>query len=277
MVITSRTNPLIKDLRALAQKKTRARTGEFLVEGIQPVLQAIQSRADIRMFVVAPDLLTSKVAREALRLQEREHARIVEVSSGVFQAITERENPTGLAAVVKINHRKLNEVKVDKDAIFVALHQVSNPGNLGTILRTADAVKARAVILIGEVTDPYAANALSASRGAVFSMPPVHVEHIGDLLRWARDHRVNIVTTSDRAPQTLWEADLPTPLLLLFGNEGEGLPDAVLAQGHAVNIPMGGAIDSLNLAVAAGVLLYECVRRTTQNLSTTDKQPTDYE
>lgn len=273
MQITSRTNPLVKDLRALAQKKTRARTGEFLVEGIQPVLQAIQSRAEIRMFVVAPDLLTSKVAREALRHQERDHARIVEVSKEVFEAIAERENPTGLAAVVKINQRKLNKVEVDKDSLFVALLQVSNPGNLGTILRTADAVRASAVFLIGEATDPYSATALNASRGAVFSMPPVHVEHVGDLLRWARDHHVNIVTTSDRAPQTLWQAELPKPLLLLFGNEGEGLPDAVLQQGQAVQIPMGGAIDSLNLAVAAGVVLFECVRRTTQ----TDLKTADHE
>lgn len=271
--ISSRSNPLIKELRALSQKKTRARTGEFLVEGIQPVLQAIESRADIRMFVVAPDLLTSKVAREALRMQERQRARIVEVTKDVFEAIAERDNPTGLAAVVKINRRKLGDVGVDQNAIYVALHQVSNPGNLGTILRTADATRVRAVILIGEATDPYSATALNASRGAVFSVPLVQVEHIGDLLHWARTHHINIVTTSDRAPQTLWEAELPKPLLLLFGNEGEGLPDQVLQQGRAVNIPMGGAIDSLNLAVAAGVVLFECVRRTTQS----NPERTDYE
>jgi RNA methyltransferase, TrmH family len=262
-IITSRANPLVKELRALSQKKFREQRGEFLVQGIQPVLEAIQSNASIRMLVVASELLTSKPARGAVRQQERAGTRIVHVSREVFESISEREHPTGIAAVVKSASHTLNDLRVDESAIFVALHQVSNPGNLGTILRTADAVNARGVILIGNATDPYAPIALNASRGAVFTVPLVQVENANDVLNWCRENRIRLVTTSDQAAQDLWNADLSPPLMLFFGNEGEGLPPHILAQGQAVKIPMHGAVDSLNLAVAAGVLLYEYARRST--------------
>lgn len=260
-IISSRANPLVKELCALAQKKTRAQRGEFLIEGIQLVLQAIQSSAEIRMLVVASELLTSKIARETIRAQERAGIRIVHVSRAVFEALAEREHPTGIAAVVRISARALNELRVDERALFVALYQVSNPGNLGTVLRTADAVNARGVILIGDVTDPYSATALNASRGAIFSVPLVQIKDARELLNWGREHNVRVVTTSDSAPQKFWDADLRAPILFIFGNEGEGLPPELLAQGDAVKIPMRGAVDSLNVAVAASVILFECERQ----------------
>ncbi len=261
ILITSRANPLVQELRALAQKKVREQRGEFLIEGIQLVLQALQSDAQIRLLVVASELLTSKIARDAVRQQERAGTRIVHVSRAVFESIAEREHPTGIAAVVKIPARALDDLRVDENAIFVALHQVSNPGNLGTILRTADAVNARGVILIGNATDPFSATALNASRGAIFAVPLVQMENESMLLHWCRENNVRIVTTSDKAAQNFWDADLRAPILFWFGNEGEGLPPEILAQGDAVKIPMRGAVDSLNLAVAAGVILFEWERQ----------------
>lgn len=266
-VITSRANPLVKELRALTQKKVREQRGEFLLEGIQLVLQAIQCGAQIRLLVVASELLTSKIAREAVRQQERAGTRIVHVSRAVFESLAEREHPTGIAAVVKTPARALNDLRVDEHAVFVALYQVSNPGNLGTILRTADAVNARGVILIGNATDPYSAAALNASRGAVFSVPLAQIENESVLLHWCRETNVRLVTTSDQAAQNFWDAHLRAPILFLFGNEGEGLPPEILAQGDAVKIPMRGAVDSLNVAVAASVILFECER---QKLETGD-------
>lgn len=259
-LITSRANPLIKELRALSQKKMRVQRAEFLIQGIQLVLEAISSRAEIKLLVVAAELLTSELARETVKQQARAGTRVSYVSREVFESFAEREHPTGIAAIVKIAERSLNELRIDSNAIFVALYQVSNPGNLGTILRTADAVKVGGVILMGSATDPYAPTALNASRGAIFSVPMVQVERAQDVLDWARSQNIRVVTTSDHAAKNVWDADLTAPLLLLFGNEGEGLPPEILAQGEAVKIPMYGAVDSLNLAVAASVLLYECVR-----------------
>jgi TrmH family RNA methyltransferase len=261
-VITSRSNPLIREVRALAQKKVRQARGEFLMEGIQGVLQAIASRAPIRLLLVAPELLTSKPARLAVRDAGRAGTRVVNVSPNVLKSLAERENPTGLAAVIQIQTVTLDRLRADASSIFIALDRVSNPGNLGAILRSADAVQARGVLLIGDVTDPFAPNALNASRGAVFTVPLVRVANMRDALNWGREQGLKIVTSSDRAAQTLWEADLTAPLMLVLGNEGEGLDPVVLEQGQAVRIPMRGQVDSLNLAVAAGVLLYESARQT---------------
>lgn len=263
--LSSPANPLVKELRALAQKKVRQQRGEFLVEGIQPVLQAVKSGAPVRLLVVAPDLLTSALALEMLRGQEHAGMRIVHVTRAVFESFAERENPSGLAAVVKMTPRGLDTLRVDADALFVALFQISNPGNLGSIVRTADAVNARGVILFGAATDPYAPTAVKASRGAVFTVPLVQVEKVQDFLDWGTMHGVRIITTSDRADQDLWHADLRLPCALLFGNEGEGLPENVVRAGSAVRIPMKGQVDSLNLAVAASVLMYEVERRRTSN------------
>lgn len=262
-VLTSLANPLVKELRALANKKNREARGEFLVQGIQLVMQAAQSGAPLRLMVVAPDLLSSAVALDFLRAQERAGMRIVRVSHQVFESFAEREHPSGIAAVVKITTRSCESLRVDANAIFVALHQVSNPGNLGTILRTADAVGARGVILIGNAADPYASAAVNASRGALFTVPCAQIETAQAFLDWCASHHVRVVTTSDRAEQDFWQADFRTPIALLLGNEGEGLPENVLRAGTAVRIPMAGQVDSLNLAVATSVLLYEVKRRHT--------------
>ncbi len=259
--ITSRANPLIKELRALEKKQVREQRGEFLVEGIQPVLAAIEAGAPIRMLIVADELLKSKVAKEAVRQQERAGTRIVRVSDLVLKVLTEREQPTGIAAVVQMVKRTAEDLVWDDSTLLVGLHEVSNPGNLGTILRTADAVGVSGVVLTGTVTDPYAPAAVTASRGAIFSVPVIRLASLDEALKMARARNVRLVTTSDKAEKVYWDTDLRGRTMLLFGNEGEGLPPKALEQGAAVRIPMRGKLDSLNLAVAAGVLLYESARQ----------------
>ncbi len=260
-MITSLANPLVKELRALTRKKERDARGEFLVEGIQPLVCAAQNNAPLKMILVAPDLLTSPRAHAFVETQERHGARVVRVSRAVFESFAERENPSGLAAVAKIAPRALTEIRLDAHALLVALYQIGNPGNLGAILRTADAVNARGVILIGATTDLYAPAVVQASRGALFAVPCVRVDTAAEFLAWARAHSVRLVTTSDRAAQEFWRADLRPPLALVFGSEGAGLPDALLQAGQPTRIPMTGQLDSLNLACAASVLLYEAKRQ----------------
>ncbi len=186
---------------------------------------------------------------------------VAEVSSDIFARVAAREHPSGLGAIVRTARHTLDSLVVMPDALFVALDAVGNPGNLGTILRTADAVGASGAVLVGESTDPYHPNAVKASMGALFRVPVVQVDAVGVLLDWCRRHDVGVVTTSARANVSHWEAVYPAPALVLFGSEAEGLTPEVLAAGDlAVQIPMYGGVTSLNLAVAAGILLYE-VRR----------------
>ena len=262
VTITSTANPLIKRLqRLLAQRKQRQAEGTFVVEGIRGVWQALESGADVELLVLAPDLLTSEPAWAMLEREWDAGRRVVTVSPAVYAGLAEREHPSGLAAVVRMTSTSLDALPVDREALFVGLYQVGNPGNLGTILRTLDAVGGTGLITIGDATDPYHPAAVRASMGALFTLPVASVREPAALRAWCREQGIGIVTTSDRAPIEHWSARYPERCLLLFGNEGEGLPEALLAAGDmAVRIPMYGGADSLNLAVAAGVLLYE-VRR----------------
>jgi TrmH family RNA methyltransferase len=255
-------NPLIRRIRALEQRKGRDEQGACFVEGIQPVWQAVDGGAGIDTLVVAPDLLTSAPARAMVEEQRAAGIRVAEVTSALYERIATRENPSGLAAIVRIARRDLAALSVTPTALFVALHEVGNPGNLGTILRTVDAVGGNGVVLVGDTTDPYHPSAVRASVGTVFRLPVVHAAHLDELFAWCAENRIGAVTTSAHAAHDYWDVAYPSPTLLIFGNEGRGLP-AALVQGSelSVRIPMHGSASSLNLAVAAGVLLYEALRQ----------------
>lgn len=260
-IISSGTNPLIKRIRRLEERKHRRREGAFFVEGIQPVWQALEAGAEIDTLVVAPQLLTSGATLRLLEDQERQGIRVARVTRELFSSLSDREHPAGLAAIVTMRPARLADLPVTPTALFVALHQVGNPGNLGTIVRTADAVGAAGVLLLGDCTDRYHPAAVKASMGALFALPVVHLHDPEEFFGWTATHGITVVTTSARADREHWTTDYPVPLALLLGSEGEGLPPALLARGEfAVRIPMAGTARSLNLAVAAGILLYE-VRR----------------
>lgn len=261
-LITSAANPLVKRIRGLAERKQRRREGVFFVEGLQPVWQAVEAGATIELFVVAPDLLVSERARELLAAQEARGVRVAHLAASIFTSLSDRDGPTGLGAIVRARLARLEELPVREDAPLVALHRIGNPGNLGTIIRTADATGAGGIILLGETTDPFAPAAVKASMGALFALPIAHTTDPEQFFAWAAERGVAIVTTSARATDEHWGIRYPRPLAILLGSEGDGLPPDLLARGDLrVRIPMAGTARSLNLAVAAGVLLYEIRRQ----------------
>lgn len=262
-MISSHRNPLVKRIRKLQQKKYRQREGAFFVEGIRIVLTALEEGAAVETVVVAPDLLTSQTALAAIEAQQALGRDVVTVTGDVFQSLSGRDNARGLGAVIRAGFPTLDSLDVERGDIYVALENVSDPGNLGAIVRTVDAAGATGLLLAGESTDPLHPTALRASMGAIFRVPVVEVTGIVPLLAWAGQRGMHTVATSAHATRSFWEAAYRTPLLLLFGSEGQGLSEALLAQAdQAVSIPMFGISSSLNLAVAAGLLLYE-VRRGT--------------
>ena len=261
-LISSATNPLVKRIRSLSHRRSRDREGAFVVEGIAPVWQAVDAGADIELLVVAPDLLERSPAMAMVRDQEQVGTPVARVTAELFGRISEREGPSGLAAIVRSRLGRLADLAVTRDAVFVAAHEVANPGNVGTIIRTADALGAAGVALVGDTTDPFSPQAVKASMGSLFAVPVVHEPGLDAVFDWAASAGVATVTTSAHAPARLPEAPLEPPLLVLFGSERTGLPAEALARGTiAVSIPMLGSASSLNLAVAAGIVLYEVRRR----------------
>jgi TrmH family RNA methyltransferase len=256
-LISSAANPVVKRMRLLGDRKHRRREGAFVVEGIQPVWQAVEAGADVEVLVVAPALLGSRAA-EMVAGQEAAGTKVARVTGKLFARFSARDGPSGLAAIVRARVPGLASLPVTPDAVFVALHEVGNPGNLGTIIRTASAAGAAGVLLVGPAADPFDPAAVKASMGALFAVPVARAADAVEFFAWAAGSGVSVVTTSAKAERSFWEAGYPRPLALLLGAEGTGLPDDVLAAGDAqVRIPMTGTAESLNLAVAAGLLLYQ--------------------
>jgi TrmH family RNA methyltransferase len=262
-MISSAANPLVKRVRSLADRKHRRRESAFVVQGIQPVWQAVESGSDVEVLIVAPDLLRHPGAAAMVAAQEASGVRVARLSGELFGRISDRDAPSGLAAIVRTATVTLAGLAVGPGSLFVALHSAGNPGNLGTIIRTASATGAGGVILIGPSADPYDPSAVKASMGALFTVPIATVASAAEFLTWARASGVRVAATSARGSVTCWDADLKVPIAVLLGSEGSGLPEDVLdAADLQVAIPMTGTAESLNLSVAAGILLYEVRRRT---------------
>ena len=260
-MITSPTNPLIKRIRKLKHKKQRLAEGVYFVEGIHIVLSAIESGAPLETIIYAPDLLTSDIATAAITQQQQAGLPCIPVSAAVYTTLSERENPTGLGAIIHHQTKPLTHLTVHPRALFVALQNISDPGNLGTIIRTMDAVGADGLLLVGHTAEAEHPTAIKASMGTAFSLP-IAQPTAEEMWAWASHHGLHLIATSARATHPLWQAPLPRPALLLMGNEQHGLPPDWLAKAEStITIPMHGRASSLNLAVATAILLYEFARR----------------
>lgn len=257
-IITSTANPRVKRLRKLADRKGRQQEGVYLAEGLRIVIEAIQLGQDIETLVVAPDLLKSGPGEEHVREYCTHHPdRVMEISADVFHSISAKEGPQGVAAVLHPQWTALEEIHPKPGDCWVALDEIADPGNLGTILRTADAVSARGIILLDQCTDPYDPSALRGSMGAIFALNIIKAS-FDRFKDWKQRTGIHLVGTSDRAEQNYHSAGYPSPLVLLMGSERQGLDQKHFDLcDQVVSIPMLGRSDSLNLAVATGVMLYE--------------------
>jgi TrmH family RNA methyltransferase len=259
--ITSFSNPLVKRVKRLRQKKYRRQEEAFFVEGLRVVLSAVEQAASVETIIYCPELLTSELAWQVLRQQEEAGVRQQAMTAPVFASISGRDNPVGLGAIVRTQWTDLKKLAVEVDDIFVALFEVAEPGNLGTIMRTMDAVGAKGLILLGDTVDPYHPVAVKASMGALFSIKLGQTSDSEALFGWAKTSALQTIASSAKGATSYTEAGYRLPALLLLGSEGSGLPPSVMATcERTVAIPMAGAASSLNLAVAAGLLLYE-IRR----------------
>ena len=261
-VVTSTSNPVLKRARKLRQRKYRDKEQAFFVEGIQPVTQAMNHRADVQTLIIAFEVLGEHPVAELIRSEREAGTTVVSVDRSAFESISNRDDPSGVAAIVSSAPADINDLEVGQDSVFIALDEVGNPGNLGAIVRTLDAASGGGVVLIGPATDPYHPTAVKASMGTIFALPICRVLDFESLHEWARSKGVTVVTTSSKATDEHWSSEIPLPAILVFGSEGRGLPPDVLDSGDVVlRIPIEGSASSLNLAIAASVMIYEVQRR----------------
>ncbi len=262
--ITSRENPKIKQIRLLRQRKQRERLNLFVIEGIRHVGEAAQAAeagkpyVRLEYIVYSPGLLTSDFAYRLIQEQSARGVPCFELPEDLLASLAEKENPQGLLAVARHHPVSLSELTPENFSWGVALVEPQDPGNIGAILRTVDAVGASGLLLLDNSADPYHPGAVRASMGALFWHPVVHAS-FEDFTSWAKSQRYEIIGTSAHASTDYrLVQSYRRPSILLMGSEREGLSASQSAIcDQMIRLPMEGRVTSLNLAVATGIMLYE--------------------
>jgi RNA methyltransferase, TrmH family len=260
-LITSTSNPLIKQTRALRQKKAREESGLFLVEGLAHVGSAVEAGWQVETVLFSPERLHSDFGLELAERLRQSGVRCQAVAASVFESFSEKDNPQGLAALVRHRQTDLADMlAAGRDAhlpLFAALVTPQDPGNIGTILRTLDAVGGAGLLLLEGGADPFQPACVRASMGTLFSIPFAQAG-FDEFAAWVKENGLRLVGTSARARTDYRAFNMGArPTVLLLGSEQKGLDAAQLAVCEAqVSLPMRGRVSSLNLAVAAGILLY---------------------
>lgn len=248
-------------VRELRDRKLRHAEGVCFVEGIRQVLAAGEGGWPLEALLVDPSRLKSDIAWATVENLRSAGTQIVELSPRDFERVSSRNNPTGIAAIVQWQPLALDALNVASQSLWLVADDVADAGNLGTLVRTGDSLGLSGLITHAGV-DPAHPAALRASLGTAFRLPIASAESVGEVFTWCARHGIRTVATSAKAEHAVWDADLTVPSALMVGNEGRGLDQAMIERcDETVLIPMSGTATSLNVGVAAGIILYEAMRQ----------------
>ena len=259
--VTSPGNARVKELVALRRRRHRERSGTTLVEGYEELDLALRAGVRPRALYHCPQLAGPDDPREVAARAAARGAELFRLSRPAFEKAAYRENPDGWLALVPDVTTELRRIPLGDRPLLLVCERVEKPGNLGSVLRTADAAGVTAVISADPVTDWGNPNVIRASKGAVFAVPVASCSS-EEALAWLAEHGVATVATTPDTDTLMTDVDLTGPTAILLGAEKHGLSDTWLSQArHRVRIPMFGTVDSLNIAVSAAVVTYEAVRQ----------------
>ena len=259
--ITSLANPIIKDIKALSDKKSREQSGTFMAEGLKLVIDAIELGWTIRTLVYAKAAKGKPLVEQMAAKTVASGGLVLEVSEKVLSSVTRRDNPQMVIGIFETRWKPLRDIRPQQGETWIALDRVRDPGNLGTIIRTADAAGASGVILVGEATDPFSLETVRATMGSIFAVPVARAT-MDEFIAWQKTAGVQVVATHLAGSVDYRTIDYKKkPVVLLMGNEQSGIPEQLAREADALaRIPQQGRADSLNLAVASAVMLFEARR-----------------
>lgn len=254
--VTSLTNATVKAVRALHLRKARDETGLFVAEGLKIITEAVELGHAPRILMYGQEAQGHPLLHQAMAAARSAGGEVIEVTQDILAKVSRRDNPQAVVGVFDQVFTPLSGLDPRRAAAFVALHRVRDPGNLGTIVRTADAAGCGAVILVGDCCDPYSVEGVRATMGSIFAVPIVKASE-AEFAGWRSGWPGSVVGTLLTATVEHSRADYAKPVLILMGNEQQGLtPDMVALCDVNVKIPMRGRADSLNLSVATGIMIY---------------------
>ena len=268
--LASPSNPRIRSVARLRDRRERDASGLTLVDGAREVRRALEAGVEVVEAFLCEPLLAGEDARVALDLLVDRRVPVTSTTEAAFAKIAFGDRAEGLIAVVRAPSLRLDDLNLPTDPLLVVVEGVEKPGNLGAILRSADGAGADAVIAASPRTDLANPNVIRASAGAYFAVA-LAAAPTTEVISWLRQRRVRVVAARVDAERAFDEADLTGPLAIVLGSEAEGLTDAWHAADiEAVRLPMHGTADSLNVSVAAAVLLYEARRQRDRHLERPD-------
>ena len=265
--VTSASNPKIRNLLALQEKsKARREQGLFVVEGRRELEHCIEAGFTVRTVFVCPDIADSS-SLPLLRMTDNCHSErseeslLIEIPEALYRKIAYRESTEGIIAEVEYKERKLSDLRLPENPLVMVLESVEKPGNLGAVLRSADAAKADAVLICDPLTDLYNPNLIRASIGAVFTVPAVACSS-EEAIAFLQSRGVQILTAQLQDSSLYYDVDMRRGTAIVMGTESTGLTPVwrEAASAH-IRIPMLGRLDSLNVSVSAAILLFEAVRQ----------------
>jgi len=258
--LTSPRNPRIKEIARLRRRRHRDRRQEMLIEGERELARAMEGNIVLRSLFYCPSLLSTDGWR-LVDLAAEAGASLFAVSEELFARIVYRERSDGLLAIARQPQRRLADLEVGENPLLVVVEGVEKPGNLGAVLRSADAAGADAVLVCEAATDIYNPNVVRSSLGMLFALPVLPCTTT-EALRWLEERAVQVIAATSHADRLYTDVDLRGASALVMGSEKGGLSEAWLeAASVRVRIPMHGLGRSLNLLAATTVLLYEAVRQ----------------
>lgn len=256
--ITSKENKLIKHIIKLKEKKYRKEYNEYIIEGVKIVEEAIQEKAKIKQIIISEEAINSELAQKHLK-EDLTKIEYIQVPESIFKLISEVERPQGVLAVIE---KEENDENIDlEQEIILALDDLQDPGNLGTIIRTLDSVGLKQILISKGTTDPYNPKVIRSTMGAIFRVKIVECENLKETLKKLQNNNFKIMVTDLNTEKSIYDINLQKNVIVI-GNEANGVSEEIksIADIRAI-IPMFGKTESLNASIATGVILYEYVRR----------------
>ncbi|WP_010248381.1 23S rRNA (guanosine(2251)-2'-O)-methyltransferase RlmB [Acetivibrio cellulolyticus] len=259
--ISSSQNPVIKEIKALKEKKYRDQTGLFFIEGIRFVEEALKEKIEISKILVSDKLADVHGGKEILeQLENSNCCNVYTLTNKLYMEVTDTENPQGILAILNKKSISLESVYDNKN-FFLVLDSLQDPGNMGTIIRTADAAGVTGVIVSKGCVDVYNPKVLRSTMGSLFHIPICYSENILQTLEEMKNKGIRLCAAHLSGSKNYFELDYKDNIAIIVGNEANGISDSVAGiSNELVRIPMAGKSESLNASVAAGLLMYEVLR-----------------
>lgn len=262
--ISSVTNKLIKEIASLKQRKYRDKFGMFLAEGVRLVEECANACWPVAICIYTEEAAVHERAKAIIDQLSATNCRMVMVSEDIYNKISDTEQPQGIMVVVKKRQVSFEQILVstDKQPLLVVLDGIQDPGNAGTIIRTADAAGCVGVIVLKGSADIYAGKTVRATMGSLFHMPVMEGMSPAELILKLKQANIKLLATCLQQSEVYYQTNFNCPAAIVLGNEGQGISHELIHAADAcLHIPLVGHAESLNVAVAAGVVLYEAVRQ----------------